>query len=115
MKKIAGSGTGSGSGSTPKCHGSATLKSSKYLKVANLQCLQNMSEGGEKLGRLDHERGPSSAGKLEDDLCVGDGVELGERPDEDGGPALTLQHVRVPLRHHSPDQVRLTVGLKSIT
>jgi hypothetical protein len=75
--------------------------------VANLQCLQNMSESGEKLWRLDHERGPGCAGKLEDDLCVGDGVELGERPDEDGGPALPLQHVRVPLRHHSPDQVRL--------
>jgi hypothetical protein len=75
--------------------------------VANLQCLQNMSEGGEKLWRLDHERGPSSAGKLEDDLCVGDSVELGERPDEDGGPALPLQHVRVPLRHHRPDQVGL--------
>ncbi len=66
-----------------------------------------MSESGEKLWRLDHERGASSAGKLEDDLCVGDGVELGKRPDEDGGPALPLQHVRVPLRHNSPDQVGL--------
>jgi hypothetical protein len=83
------------------------LKKYFYLKVTNLQCLQNMSKSGEKLGRLDHERGPGCAGELEDDLRVGDGVELGERPDEDGGPALPLQHVRVPLRHHSPDQVRL--------
>ena len=75
--------------------------------VTDLECFQNMSEGSEELGWLDHERGPASACELEYHLRVGDSVELCERPDEDGGAALGLQHVRVPLRHHGPDQVRL--------
>jgi hypothetical protein len=71
-----------------------------------------MAECVEVLRGLHHDGSIASPGQLEDDLCVGQYVELRQRLDENSGPARTLEKVNISLRHDGPDDVRLrrTIG-----
>ncbi len=85
----------------------AHLNPVQYTAKTRLQRVQNMAECGEVLRGLHHDGSTASPGQLEDDLCVGENVELGQRLDEDDGPAYMLEKVYVSLHHHGPDDVRL--------
>ena len=68
---------------------------------------QHVAEGVKILRRLDHDGQAAGTGQPEDDLRVGEAVELGQQFNANGGPGGVVQQGYIPVRDDGPDEILL--------
>ena len=66
-----------------------------------------MAECAKVLRGLDHDRGAGGPVEVQDDLCVGEPVELGEQLHQNDGRRLGVEQGGVPLRDNRPKEIIL--------